>query len=114
MSVPNRLLKIISTNLRLNWNRYFNTTVKPQNPSDEKGEMSQTNIDPELASYYANLEVPYGADFKTVDMAWKRMLKKYHPDLHSNDPEKQQIANELVKGLNHAHKKLKEHLISKQ
>ncbi|HFE63949.1 MAG TPA: hypothetical protein ENK14_05965 [Caldithrix sp.] len=60
-----------------------------------------------LAEYFANLELPYGSDLATVTAAWKRLLKKYHPDLHSGDPEKQRIANELVQGLNKAYGEIK-------
>lgn len=66
--------------------------------------------DPVLAEYYANLEVPYGSDLATVRRAWKELLKRYHPDIHSGDSEKQQIANELVKRLNHAYRELEKRL----
>ncbi len=41
-----------------------------------------------IAGFYANLEAPYNSDLKTVRKAWKKMVQKYHPDLHSNDPQK--------------------------
>lgn len=66
--------------------------------------------DPELARYYANLELPYGAGFTQVKEARKRLMRRYHPDLHSQDPERQKIATELVKGLNHAYEKLRARL----
>ena len=66
--------------------------------------------DPLLAEYYANLEVPYGSDLETVRRAWKQLLREYHPDLHSGDPEKQEIANKLVQGLNQAYKELEKRL----
>ncbi len=66
--------------------------------------------DPVLAQYYANLEVPYGSDIRTVRSGWKKLLKRYHPDLHSDSPEKQQIAEELVKQLNHAYRELEKRL----
>ncbi len=71
---------------------------------------SQPGIDPEIAQCYANLEIPNGSDLETVKHAWKRQVRKYHPDLHSNDADKQRIATELVKGLNHAYEQLKNHL----
>lgn len=67
-------------------------------------------IDPRIAGYYANLEVPYGADIETVRKAWKRLLRTYHPDLHSSDPEKVRIANQIVQGLNKAHDELEKWL----
>lgn len=68
--------------------------------------------DPELAQCYANLEIPYGSDLQTTRRAWKRLLRKYHPDLHSGDPEKMHLANELVKGLNRAYEKIEKQLQS--
>jgi len=63
-----------------------------------------------LAGYYANLEIPCGLDLVTVRRAWKRPVKKYHPDIHSGDMEKRRVANELMQGLNHAYEKLVKHL----
>ena len=63
-------------------------------------------VDPQLASYYANLELPYGAGREQVKAAWKRLLKKYHPDLHAADPEQRRIANELTAELTSAYKHL--------
>lgn len=66
-----------------------------------------------LAGHYANLEIPPGSDRKTVRKAWKRQLKKYHPDLHSADPEKVKIATELSQRLTDAYRALDREL-SKQ
>jgi hypothetical protein len=66
--------------------------------------------DPVLAEYYANLELPYGADLEMVRKAWKKMVRKYHPDLHCADPEKRQLANELSQGLNRAYEEIRKSL----
>ncbi len=66
--------------------------------------------DPVLARYYANLELPYGAGLDTVREAWRQLVKKYHPDLHSADEQKQRTATELVQGLNRAYEELARHL----
>ena len=66
--------------------------------------------DPELAGLYANLEVPYGADLESVRQGWKQLVRKYHPDLHGADLERQRVATELVKGLNQAFERLRRHL----
>jgi DnaJ-domain-containing protein 1 len=62
------------------------------------------SIDPVLAEYYANLELPYGAELDMVRASWKRLLKKYHPDIHSTDPEKKRIATLLTQKLNEAYR----------
>ncbi len=69
-------------------------------------------VDPELAELYSNLEVPYGSNLATVRKAWKRLLRKYHPDLHSKDPEKRKIADELAQRLNGAYEQLRKRLES--
>lgn len=71
-----------------------------------QSEPTVPDVDPMLAGYYANLEVPYGSDLTTVRRAYKRLVRKYHPDMHSGDPEKRRIANELTQGLNRAYEKL--------
>jgi len=60
-------------------------------------------VDPNLVGHYAALEIPYGSDLETVTSAWKRLLKKYHPDLYSNDPGKIEIAQKITQGLNEAY-----------
>lgn len=62
--------------------------------------------DPELAGYYANLEVPYDSDLPTVRSAWRRMMRAYHPDRHAGDAEKRRVANELTAQLTLAYREL--------
>jgi len=71
-------------------------------------------IDPKIAQYYANLEIPIGSDLKTVKSAWKRLMRKYHPDIHGNDKEKQEIAKELTQQLNRAYEELSKYLSNKK
>ena len=70
--------------------------------------------DPTLASFYANLELPYGADVEAVREARRRLLRRYHPDLHSSDPEKKRTATRVAQGLNRAHDELVGRLTRKQ
>ena len=69
-------------------------------------------VDPELAGLYSNLEVPYGSNLATVRTARNGLLRKYHPDLHSKDPEKRKIAGELTLRLNGAYETLRKRLES--
>lgn len=71
---------------------------------------SERHDDSELARWYANLEIPYGSDLKTAHKAWRQLLRKYHPDLHSSDARKREIATELTQGLNHAYQELEKRL----
>lgn len=62
--------------------------------------------DPDLHSCYANLEIPYGSDLKTAKTAWRRLMKRYHPDLHGKDPRKREIATELTRKLTEAYRQI--------
>lgn len=63
-------------------------------------------VDPRLARYYAQLEVPFGADLETVKRGYRRLMRKYHPDRHTKDPEKQRIATQLSQALGEAYREL--------
>ncbi len=78
--------------------------------SSYSGSSYKSAKDLKIAGYYANLEAPYGSDLETVRRAWRKMVAKYHPDKFSGDPEKQKIATELTKGINHAYEELSKHL----
>jgi DnaJ-domain-containing protein 1 len=53
---------------------------------------------------YAALEVPPGSDFETVRKAYRRLMRKYHPDLHGGSPEAQRAATDLTQRLTEAYK----------
>jgi DnaJ-domain-containing protein 1 len=59
---------------------------------------------------YAALEVPPGSNFETVRRAYRTMMRKYHPDLHTSTPEKQKAANEVTQKLTDSYKLLEKKL----
>lgn len=59
---------------------------------------------------YATLEVPAGADFETVRKSYRALMRKYHPDHHTQSPEKQRAANERAQRLTDAYKFLEKRL----
>ena len=120
MELLRRLIRIIRSRLQVGgdedplnrydrWEQYREAAGNGTDGASHS-ETIHNSFDSRLAGYYANLEVPYGSDLATVRRAWKRLVRKYHPDIHSGDPEKRRIANELTQGLNRAYEKLAEHL----
>ena len=69
--------------------------TRAHGPGDTNQQVATTDgvIDLQLTELYSNLEVPSGSNLATVRKAWKRLLQKYHPDLHSKDPEKRTPMN---------------------
>ena len=57
-----------------------------------------------LRDYYANLECEYGADMDTVKESYRRLMRKYHPDKHANDPRMEEMSTALTQELTRAYK----------
>jgi DnaJ-domain-containing protein 1 len=61
----------------------------------------------ELHKDYNNLEVAYGAPFEEVRRAYRRLLRLYHPDRFAGDPEKLEVATEVVKRINASYQRIR-------
>lgn len=132
-SVLERLRRVIEANRassKVKWNDDFlrefeqwEERLRRKMKLDEDFEASYNNArtnepppnreatqDEKIAAYYANLETPYGADLETVKKAYRKMMKQYHPDKFSGDPEKQKTATEITKRLNEAYQALEKYL----
>jgi len=113
-----RILKIAQSELNdlVRKNKFFENyvssekTINFQEESEYKDTFSPS--DP-LAKYYANLEIPVGSNQTVIKSAWKKQLKKYHPDLHCSDPEKKIIAENLTRQLNEAYRILSSEFLKK-
>ena len=66
--------------------------------------------DKRIRELYAQLEVPYGAGIDEVKKSFRRLMRKYHPDLHLGDPKKHQAATKLTMTLTEAYRELERHL----
>ncbi len=53
--------------------------------------------------YYDVLELPYGSDFQEIKKAYRKLLKKYHPDLFQGNTEKQKKAQKVTEEINEAY-----------
>ncbi len=57
-----------------------------------------------LRDYYANLEVEYGADMNTVKASYRTLMRKYHPDKFSSDPQMEDLSTQLTQELTRAYR----------
>lgn len=76
-----------------------------------QGRPSTLRRDPQLARHYDVLELAYGSDFDTVKTAYRRLMRKYHPDLHLSSPEKLKAATEVSQALTQAYNELEKVLL---
>lgn len=65
---------------------------------------------PEIRRFYANLELPDGASLDEVKAAYRRLMRRYHPDKHHGDPERAAAATRLAHELRQAYEGLLRHL----
>lgn len=100
----------------LHGSRYRSSGERPRSASTSgpasgrRGPRSAGRQDQHLASLYARLECPYGADLDTVRKQYRIMMRKYHPDVHSGSTEKQRLATELSQQLTAAYNELRSSL----
>ena len=108
MSFFSRLKNIIKSNINSN-EEYIATDTdyifqenKETSFEEEKEPeyQQENNIE---AEYFAILEVSQNADFETIKKAYKKLLKKYHPDLFHNNPQKLKTAEKLTEKINEAY-----------
>jgi len=60
--------------------------------------------DSAIRKAYAALEVQPGSDFETIRKSYRRLMRKYHPDLHRGSPEAQRAATDLAQRLTESYK----------
>jgi DnaJ-domain-containing protein 1 len=108
MSLMHRIGRILKNNMsdlkeRLshgNTVRAGSTTF--QDRGHDYSEQPSDPADLQEAEYLANLELSGADSFQEIKDAYKRMIRKYHPDLHAQDAEKREFAKLITQRLNEA------------
>ena len=67
--------------------------------------MGQDDGENKIARYYAQLEVPYGSSLEVIKQSYRRLMRKYHPDVHAATG-RGKLATELTQAVTHAYKEL--------
>ena len=67
----------------------------------------------QLADWYKTLNLSPGVDFPEIKSAYRQLMRKYHPDMHAGNPQKQKAATELSMRVTTAYNSLVDHLEKK-
>ncbi len=67
----------------------------------------------QLLEWYRVLDLPLGADMAQIKTSYRQMMRKYHPDMHANNPQKQKAATELSMRVTTAYNGLVSHFEKK-
>ena len=87
------------------------TTPKTRRAAPPKRPAPPPTKEQRLRALYQQLEVPYGASFDEVKRSFRRLMRKYHPDLHAGNPTKHRAATQLTMSLTQAYDELEKHLV---
>ena len=60
-----------------------------------------------LKQDYQSLEVPFGASFDEVRAAYRSLMRRHHPDIHTADREQQERATRKAQELNISYQRIK-------
>jgi DnaJ-domain-containing protein 1 len=66
--------------------------------------------DAQVLEWYRVLDLEVGADMAQIKSSYRKLMRKYHPDMHAASPQKQKAANELSMRVTTAYNGLVAHL----
>jgi DnaJ-domain-containing protein 1 len=72
------------------------------------------STDAKVAEWYRILDLQVGADMAQIKTSYRQLIRKYHPDMHAGNPQKQKAATELSMRVTTAYNSLVDHLDSKK
>jgi DnaJ-domain-containing protein 1 len=67
----------------------------------------------EIAEWYRILDLQVGADMAAIKTSYRQLMRKYHPDMHAGNPQKQKAATELSMRVTTAYNSLVDYLEKK-
>lgn len=70
----------------------------------------KSSNDAQVVEWYRTLNLSPGADLAEVKSSYRQLMRKYHPDMHAGNPQKQKAANELSMRVTTAYNGLQAHL----
>lgn len=71
------------------------------------------SVDAQLAEWYRQLDLQPGADMSQIKSSYRQLMRKYHPDMHAGNPQRQKAATELSMRVTAAYNGLVSHLEKK-
>jgi len=80
------------------------TNARPPRPGSTEAQVLE---------WYRVLDLQVGADMAQIKTSYRRLMRKYHPDMHAGNPQKQKAATELSMRVTTAYNGLVSHLENK-
>jgi DnaJ-domain-containing protein 1 len=71
------------------------------------------SADAQVAEWYRQLDLQPGAEMSQIKSSYRQLMRKYHPDMHAGNPQRQKAATELSMRVTAAYNGLVAHLEKK-
>lgn len=71
------------------------------------------SADAQVAEWYRQLDLQPGAELSQIKTSYRQLMRKYHPDMHAGNPQRQKAATELSMRVTAAYNGLVAHLEKK-
>lgn len=71
------------------------------------------SADAQVAEWYRQLDLQPGAEMSQIKTSYRQLMRKYHPDMHAGNPQRQKAATELSMRVTAAYNGLVAHLEKK-
>lgn len=72
------------------------------------------SADAQVADWYRQLDLQPGAEMSQIKTSYRQLMRKYHPDMHAGNPQRQKAATELSMRVTAAYNGLVAHLENKK
>ncbi|MDO1445172.1 J domain-containing protein [Rhodocytophaga aerolata] len=104
----NRFIRILKSNLLQNQSPPQASSAEQSYTNAQSGNRQQQQTasfqeNKQENTYYRALEVTPGTSFDDIKASYKKLVKKYHPDLFHNNPEKRRYAEVVTQQINEAY-----------
>ena len=83
--------------------QYQEYTSSRQQTGQKKQSPPPADVPTKEKSYYEALEITPPATFEQIKAAYKKLVRKYHPDLFQNNPQKREYAEIVTQKINEAY-----------
>jgi DnaJ-class molecular chaperone len=84
------------------------TEREPETHQGRASRPSRPSVPEDIVQSYRNLELTPAATMEQVRASYRRLMRTYHPDKHTDDAEKQRVATEITQRLTESFVKIRQ------
>lgn len=91
------------------WTPPSSSTSSSSSSSSGSARPKPGSNEAQVADWLKTLNLEPGADMPKIKSSYRQLMRKYHPDMHAGNPQKQKAANELSMRVTTAYNGLVDH-----